>query len=134
MAAPAPQPASAGLKSSLQGLLGTLMGIAHTRLELLATELEEEKLRLLQVLAWGAVAVLVGCVGLVFLAGFVTVLFWDEHRLLVLGLIAGAFLAASAFAVQRVAHHARQASGLLSASLAELEKDRRALIDHKDES
>ena len=127
MNAPGSPPASGGLLSSLQGLFATLMGMAHTRLDLLATELEEEKLRLLQVLAWGAAAVLVGCVGLVFLAAFVTLLFWDSHRLLVLGLMTAFFSMACAVAVQRVFHHLRSAPGLLQASLAELEQDRLAL-------
>src|SRR3990167_8618923 len=55
-----PASPSSGLLSSLQGLLATLLAIFQTRLELLVTELEEEKLRLLKVLAWGAVALLLG--------------------------------------------------------------------------
>ena len=50
------------------------------RLELLATEIEEEKRRVLATVAWGAVAVLVGCFTLAFAAVFITVLFWEIGR------------------------------------------------------
>ena len=80
--------AGTALKSSLRTLGATLLGVAHTRLELLALELEDEKRRVLGVLAWGAVAIMLGGFGLFFLAGWLTVLFWDSHRLWALGSIA----------------------------------------------
>ncbi|CAH0354515.1 phage holin family protein [Aquabacterium sp. CECT 9606] len=117
-----------GLLASLQGLLVTLLAIFQTRLELLVTELEEEKLRLLKVLAWGAVALLLGGMGMLFVAAFITVLFWDEHRLLALGLMAVFFVATCLAAVWRANTHWQVATGLLSATLAELDQDRRALM------
>lgn len=125
---------SGGLMSSVQGLLATLVAIFHTRLELLSVELQEEKLRLLRVLAWGAVALLLGGVGILFVAAFITVLFWDEHRLLALGLMAGFFLLACGVAVSRANLHLQAATGLLSATLAELEQDRQALMPTSDHS
>lgn len=121
-------PAGVGLFSSFQGLLATLLEVVHTRVALLATELEEEKLRLLKVLTWGALAVLLGCVGVVFLAGFVTVLLWQEHRLAALGVTTALFLAACGVAVWRVAVNLKAAKGLLVATLAELDHDRKALL------
>ncbi|HIV71735.1 MAG TPA: phage holin family protein [Candidatus Aquabacterium excrementipullorum] len=112
--------------ASAQNLLATLVAIVQTRVELLATELEEEKRRLLSVMAWGAVAVLLACFGLVFLAVFVTVLFWDD-RVLVAGVIAVLFLAAGGLAWWRVEQLLKASSGLLSASIGELDGDRQAL-------
>lgn len=120
-------PAGAALQSSLRSLGATLLGIAHTRLELLSLELEDEKQRLLGVLAWGALAILLGGLGLVFLAGWFTVLLWDTHRLLALGVFAGAFLAAAVLAVWRVRTLMKASEGWLSASLSELDADRQAL-------
>lgn len=120
-------PAGAALQSSLRSLGATLLGIAHTRLELLSLELEDEKQRLLGVLAWGALAILLGGLGLVFLAGWFTVLLWDTHRLLALGVFAGAFLAAGALAVWRARTLMKASQGWLSASLSELDADRQAL-------
>lgn len=116
-----------GLRASLQGMLSTLLAILHTRLELLATEAEEEKRRLLATMAWGAVGVLLGTMALAFLAVFITVLFWSTHRELVLGLLTLAFAGGCVWAF-RQARRQLQASGhWLDATLAELQADRQAL-------
>lgn len=119
---------SRGLGASLQGLMATVLGIFQTRLELLATEIEEEKRRVLATVAWGAVAVLVGCFALAFAAVFITVLFWDSHRLWVLGLMTLLFFGISAWAMHRVKTLLRESGAMLSATLAELEADRQALM------
>ncbi|HET8870242.1 MAG TPA: phage holin family protein [Aquabacterium sp.] len=116
-----------GLKASLRALLATTMAIVETRLALFATELEEERQRLLATLAWGAVAVLLGCFALAFAAGLIAAAFWDTHRLLALGAMTGVFLVLCLVAVWRVRRLIQSSSGLLSATLAELEADRRAL-------
>ena len=120
-------PASARLLSSLQGLSATLIAIFQTRLELLATELEEEKQRMLAVLGWGAVAILMGTVACVFLAAFITVLCWDSHPLLVLSGLTLAFALACLWAVRRVKAVLQTPGGMLAASLAELQADHDAL-------
>lgn len=124
---PAAPTAGAALQSSLRSLGATLLGIAHTRLELLSLELEDEKQRLLGVLAWGALAVVLGGLGLVFLAAWLTVLWWETHRLLALGACAAVFLALTVLAVWKVRGLMRSSRGWLAASLAELEADRQAL-------
>lgn len=127
--ASAAAPAGAALKSSLQALAATLLGIVQTRLELLSIELADEKQRLLGVLVWGAVGILFGGFGLVFLALWVTVLLWDSHRLLALGLFASAFLGLAFWAAWRVRSLLQaSAEGALAATLAELEADRQALM------
>jgi uncharacterized membrane protein YqjE len=113
--------------SSVQGLTATVVALFQTRLELLATEVEEEKQRLLAVLAWGAVAVLMGTVACVFLAGFITVVFWDTHPLLALGGLTLAFTGACLWAVRRVNAVVQAPGGMLAASLAELQADHDAL-------
>lgn len=117
-----------GLGASLQGLMATVLAIFHTRLELLVTELEEEKRRLLATVAWGAVGVLVGCFALAFAAVFITVLFWDSHRLLVVGLMTLTFGLISAWAMHRVKVLVRESGQMLAATLAELDADRQALM------
>jgi uncharacterized membrane protein YqjE len=112
----------------MRGLLATLLDIFHTRLELLSAELEEEKLRLLKVLAWGAVALMFGGMGFLFLSTFVVVLFWDDHRLLAVGAVATLSLLACAVAVARVGVHWQASTALLSATLAELKQDGQALM------
>jgi uncharacterized membrane protein YqjE len=117
----------ARLMSSVQGLSATLVALFQTRLALLATEVEEEKQRLLGVLAWGAVALLMGAAACVFLAGFITVALWDSHPLLALGGLTLAFAGTCLWAVGKVSAIAGGAGGMLAASLAELQADHDAL-------
>jgi uncharacterized membrane protein YqjE len=116
-----------GLYASVKGLLGTSLTLLQTRLQLLATELEEERQRLLALMLWSAIAVLALGAGLVFLAIFLTVLLWDSHRLLVLGIFSAVFLGLGAVAVTLACNFARAASALFAASMAELGRDRAAL-------
>jgi uncharacterized membrane protein YqjE len=121
-------PASPGLPSSLKGLLATLLGILQTRLALFSVEAEQEKRRLLKAMAWGAASVMLGVMGLGFLAVLVCVHFWDTQREWALAAIAVAFVlgAAAAFFLARA--QVRGSSSWLQATLDELESDRRALV------
>jgi uncharacterized membrane protein YqjE len=88
--------ARGGLLHSIKHLAHTLLGAAQTRLEILATEIEEERLRLEQLLLVGLAAAICLGMALVLCVAFVVVYFWDTHRLLAVGLLALAFLALSA--------------------------------------
>ena len=70
------------LFKSLTNLLATFVAIAHTRLELLTTELQEEMHRVAEILMWSLVALLAAGIGLFLAALVVIFLFWDTHRLL----------------------------------------------------
>lgn len=118
---------SAGLFASLRNFAATAVAIARTRLELLANEMAEEKVRLRQLVVFGVVALFGLVVGTIFLAVFVTVLFWDSHRLIALGGFAALFLGMGAYAAIQFRTRAVAGSGLFSASLAELDKDRQQL-------
>lgn len=120
-------PPGGGLFASLRGLLSTALDLLHTRFELLATELEEEKLRLLGVLVYGAAAFFLIGIGVVFLALFLTVLYWESNRLLVIGGFTAAFLLAGMGAFLLMRRRMRGGSLLFAASLAELSQDRQAL-------
>ncbi|MDO9243728.1 MAG: phage holin family protein [Rhodocyclaceae bacterium] len=116
-----------GLFASLRGFAATAIVLLRTRVGLLKVEALEEVGRVRGMLLWGIVAVLLGVAGAVFLALFLTVLFWDSHRLLALGIFAALFIAAATVAVVAVLRLARQGSQLFSASLAELRQDEAAL-------
>jgi uncharacterized membrane protein YqjE len=121
-----------GLYASVKGLLGTSLTLLQTRLQLLATELEEERQRVLAFLLWGAVAVLALGAGLVFLAVFLTVLLWDSNRLLALGVFSAVFLGLGGVAVYLACKLGRSPSGLFASSLAELSSDRAALREPQE--
>ena len=117
-----------GLFASLRNFAATLTAVAQTRLELLANEVEEEKLRFGQLLLFGSIALFCLAVGSVFLAIFITVLLWESHRLLVLGGLAALFFSLGGVAVVMFRARASAGSRLFSASLAELGKDRQQLL------
>jgi len=115
------------LFASAKGAARTALTLGLNRLQLLGVELDEESTRLLSLLAYGAVALIAIAAGLVFLAVFLTVLFWDSNRLLALGVFSALFLGIGAMAAVVALGYARRKSVLFAASLAELRKDREVL-------
>lgn len=107
---------------SLKNLILTLLAIGKTRAELLVTEVEEEKLRLMSLWAKAVGAVFLFAVGLIMLVAFVALVFW-EQRILVFGLAAGLFLGTGLLLVIALRRQLSRPSGLFRASLAELEAD-----------
>ncbi|MCX8017598.1 MAG: phage holin family protein [Rhodocyclaceae bacterium] len=112
-----------GLYASLRGFVATAVAIVRTRLELVKLEVQEEVGRILALFAWAIAAVLLGLAGVVFLAVFLTVLVWESHRLLALGLFAALFFGAAGLAFAAARRLVRQGSQLFAASLAELKRD-----------
>lgn len=119
--------ASGGLFDSLRTLSISLVGIVHTRLELLSTDIAEEREHLITLLVLVLLALFCLGVGVVLLAMLVVVAFWDSHRLLALGGVTGVFLIASAGMAWLALHKTRTRPRLFAASLAELSKDRQHL-------
>lgn len=115
------------LADSLHGIVDAGLQTVQTRLELLAVELQEEKLRLTGLALNTVLAGLLLGFGLVFLVIFVTVLFWDEHRLLALGISTAVCLGGGLLAASNAARAFRSGTKLFSASLAEFARDRAAL-------
>lgn len=118
-----------GLARSLKGLTSTVLALVHTRLQLLTTEAAEEKQRLVGLIVAALAAVFLLVFGLLLLAVFITVLLWDSHRELALGISTALFLAAGLGAAFMTLRLARTKSTLFSGSLAELARDREALRD-----
>src|SRR3989338_63840 len=115
---------STGLMESLKRMAGTLLVILQTRLELLSNEMEEERLRIGQMLLYGSVALLFFGLAIVILTAFFVVLFWDSHRLLVLSGFTALYFVAGLLAWSALRRVAREKSKLFSDSLAELADDR----------
>lgn len=111
---------------SLTTLAATLVAIAHTRLDMLSTDLEEDRLHLLSLLAMALLALFslgVG-VGLLLATLLLVVAFWDTHRLLMLGSLAGFFLLAGMAACGYAVYEVKTKPKIFAASLLELLKDR----------
>jgi uncharacterized membrane protein YqjE len=108
-------------------LARTLLSFAVTRSKLAVTELEEQVLRLLEILAWLAAAFFLFGVALVFAAVLIVLLFWDVNRVLTAGLLAALFIGASVIAALVARARLRERPKFLAATLAELERDRDGL-------
>ena len=119
--------AGSGLMWSVKRLLSTLTSIASTRLELLANELQEERLRLTRMLLFVLSALFCFGMGVLLLAIFIVLLFQDEYRLAALGVLSVLFLGLGALMVMLLRGETETGSKLFSASLAELSEDREQL-------
>ncbi len=117
-----------GLFRSLAQLLATAIGIAHTRLELLSTELQAEVHRVAEIMLWAAVALLAAGVGLFLLALVIIFVFWDTHRVLASIAVTSVFFVIAAIAGLILNAKVRSKPPLLDATLAELKKDRASLL------
>ncbi len=116
-----------GLLASLKTLTLTLVGVVQTRLELLSTDVAEERARLTAILISAMVALFCLGVGVLLLATLIVVLFWETHRILTLGLLTAVFLAAGAGLWGLAMHKMRSKPRLFNASISELAKDREQL-------
>jgi uncharacterized membrane protein YqjE len=117
-----------GLLASLSTLAATLVAIAHTRLDLLSSDLEEEREHLLSLLVLSLSALFFLGIGVLLATLLVVVAFWDTYRLPVLAVLAGLFLAAGITAWRIALHKARTKPRLFAASMSELLKDRQQLV------
>ena len=111
------------LLGSLRDLAKTFVALIETRIEIFASEIDEERTRLARVVVLAVVAAF--CLGLavVLLVLFVVVVFWDTNRLLAIGLIAILFALGALVALLALRSAVRQQPKFLSATLAELRKD-----------
>jgi uncharacterized membrane protein YqjE len=124
---PDPAPLAMGLFRSLGNLAATLVGIAHTRLELLTTELQEEVQRAAHVLLWAAVAMLAAMLAAFLGALTIIFYFWETHRLLAALLVTGSFAAVAVLAMLIMFSKLHSKPPLLDATLTELARDREQL-------
>ncbi len=116
-----------GLLGSARLMLSVLLEIGQTRLQLASTEIEEERLRLAQMLIAATLALFFLGLALVLLSMLLLVLFWDEYRLLVLAALSAVYLAAGIGMAWRWQQRALARPPLLASTLAELGRDRDAL-------
>lgn len=113
-----------GLLASLQRLLATLLEVLQTRVEIIATEFEEERVRIQELVVFGFVALFFVNLGIVLLTLFTVMLFWETHRLYVLGGLAVLYLGLG-FIISIVLRRRLGARPrLFATTLAELSKDR----------
>lgn len=122
-----------GLFASLKNLVATLLAIGKTRAELLVTELEEEKLRLMSLWARAIGAAFLLALGVVMFVCSIALAFW-EQRVIVFGIFAVVFVGGGFLLVRSLQRQASQPSKMFKASLSELEADMAQLRRYRDRS
>jgi len=126
MADSGPAPES-GVFASLRRTLASLVALAHTRVDLAVTELEEQRERLMSLLLWGVGAVVLSAAAFLLCGLALMAIFWDTHRLLVAGLIGGTSLVAAAVAIVGFRARSKARPRLFQSTLAELARDHETL-------
>jgi len=116
-----------GLFDSLRAVITDLTALLHTRIELASTELEEEMERLRRMLVLAAISLFCLGVGLILLNIFIVAVFWDSHRLLVLGGLTALYLMVGLVVGFVLRGQAAGPRKFLSATISEFAKDRERL-------
>ncbi len=114
----------AGLFQSLSNFAGTLIAIAHTRLQLLTTELQEEVRQVGAILLWAFIAAFAAMMGLFLGALAVIFVFWDTHRVAASLAMIALFVVIAIVAALILMKKLRSKPPMLDDTLAELAKDR----------
>ena len=127
-----PAPRGPGLVGSLQNLGATVLALIRTRIELVATELAEEKERRKEMLVLAVTAALFLALGLLLVAFLVVVLFWDSYRIIAIGGVTLLYLGIGAWALLKLRRKVRESPPLFAATLAEFEHDME-LLRRRDE-
>lgn len=116
-----------GLLESLSAFATTLVDVAHTRLELLSLDLEEDRAHLFALVVQYLVAAFCLVVGMVIAIILIVFALWENHRLFALSLVAGFFLLMGFSIGCYAMYKSKTKPRLFSASLSELVKDQQAL-------
>lgn len=119
--------ARASLFATLRRIAGTAFELLELRLELLSTELEQEKQRVVGGLAWAALALVL--VGVALLTAVLWVVLWvgDAHRLQTLAALTVVFFVAALATARAARQRLASRGGPFALTRAELRQDRDSL-------
>jgi uncharacterized membrane protein YqjE len=116
---------------SVVRLAGGLLEAAETRVDLFATELQEERERGLRLLAWAMAALLTAILGALMAGATLIIVFWDTHRVAAAAGVTAAFLVAAVACVAAFRRRLREKPRFLDATRSELQKDVAAIRSHR---
>ena len=115
--------ANAGLLDSIKALGVTFLALVRTRAELIAVELQEDRERIKEIFILSLVSALFCALGLLLLAGFIVVYFWDSYRLLAIGGVTVVYSAVGIWALVELLRRLRNNPPLLATTLQEFDHD-----------
>lgn len=113
-----------GLVDSVRALAGNLLASLRDRVELLSLELQEEKLRLVQLFVWISLGIFAGVMALTFTTLVLVYLFWETARLAVLAAFALFYTGAAVGVLLTLRRVLARQTRPLAGTLEELEADR----------
>jgi uncharacterized membrane protein YqjE len=117
-----------GLLASLRQLLATSAEVLGTRVAILSTELEEEGLRVRELILFEQMSLFFLGLGLLLTTLCVVLAFWETHRLLVLAAFAVFYLTIGTGIALVIRHKLKTRPRMFSTTLSELGKDRERLV------
>lgn len=121
------EPKTDGWLDSIRSSGDSLLGLAQSRLELFAVELQEEKLRALTTLMWLVVAVTFVVTGLLVGLGALALYLWSLAGYLGLVGLSLLTLATGAGIVWRIHHRIQNGPAPFAETIGEFRKDRECL-------
>jgi uncharacterized membrane protein YqjE len=125
-----PEHEPGGLLATGKRILRSVGDLAHNRLELFLVELKEERIRLFDALLLVALCLLCALMTLALVTFTIVMIFWDEHRVLVLVLLTlvyGAGAGASFWSLRNRLRHWQS----FAATMEQIKKDRACLEKQK---
>jgi uncharacterized membrane protein YqjE len=122
-----------GLIASLKKLSATLIAIGQTRLDLLATEIEEERERLFSILIWTCITLFFAALAVIIASLLIVVYYWETYRLISISTLLLIFITAAGFAWKVVCKMSKDKPRIFSATLAELSKDHEQLSTRNEQ-
>jgi uncharacterized membrane protein YqjE len=120
-------PDPAGFLDSLRALGDGLLATVQERLELFGIELQEEKLRLVQIFIWISAAIFTGMMAITFASIALVYLFWESARMAVLVGLTALYAVAFVVIVLAFRRYLARQPHPFDATLSELGKDRECI-------
>jgi uncharacterized membrane protein YqjE len=112
-----------GVMDSIRTTLSTTAKLIRTRLEVLSTELEEQREWMQHLVLLAVAGLFFVSMGLVMLTLFVVALFWESHPVAVMGAFAGVYLAVGIWAMLTFRNKIKVRPRLFQTTTEELAKD-----------
>ena len=120
-----------GLIASLRRLANTFLALLQTRLEILSTEIAEERFNLARIALVALAALFCFQTGIVLAVLFFVLSVSDANRLVAIGVAAGGLLLLALIAVLWLRHWLRTRPPMFATTVDELRKDRERLEGKK---
>ena len=122
---------SLGMMDSIRTTLATTAKLVRTRLDIISTELEEQREWLQNLIIFGMAGLFFISLGLVLVTLFVVAMFWETHRVAVLGGFSALYLGIGIWAVITFRNMLHKRPKLFAATSQELAKDEAHLAPRK---